>query len=388
MEQLVAAGERVGVADLRYSSEGDGDGDEQRYLAACAPRLTEILARVGGGGGELLTSDALAAGIRDRLRGAEKRVSGTGVSLAVDGGQTGLRLRLRRPGREPVTVEVSGFAYAAGDPVEVITGLVATAWQRLPPPGRSPVDRVGLGLTGEYGDRLPRLASAVAAICGAREIRIAHDSLTAHLGALDGQPGVVVAAGTGTVALALAPDGTATRIDGWGYVLGDGGSGFAVGRAALRAVLAAHDGRGPSTALTTLATNRFGPLDDLPRWLYTRPDLAAQVASFTPDTVAAARDGDGAAAAVWREAVDDLVATTVAAARHAQDACLVSYTGGMFAVTDLVLTPWRHAVAEHLPRWQVVPPAGNALDGADLLIRDIERPPWADHLEFFCPPHV
>lgn len=308
----------------------------------------------------------------------------TGTTLAIDGGQTGLRLRLRRLGHPPATSAVAGFAYAAGDPVEVITALVATAWERLP--ARVPVDRVGLGLTGEYGDQLPRLAAAIATVCGGREVRIAHDSLTAHLGALSGRPGVVVAAGTGTVALALAPGGQATRIDGAGYVLGDGGSGFAVGRAALRAALAAPDGRGPATALTVLAASRYGPLHELPRWLYTRPDIVAQVASFAVDTVSAARDGDDVAAAVLRKAVDDLVTTTVAAARHAGEAGLISHAGGMFAVADLVLAPWRAAVTERLSRWRIVPPAGDVLDGADLLVRTAERPPWAHHLDFCGPP--
>ena len=61
----------------------------------------------------------------------------------------------------------------------------------------SPVPVAGIGLTGECDDtQLRTIAVAVGRLCGATVVRIAHDSVTAHLGALGGQPGVVVMAGT------------------------------------------------------------------------------------------------------------------------------------------------------------------------------------------------
>jgi N-acetylglucosamine kinase-like BadF-type ATPase len=75
-------------------------------------------------------------------------------------------------------------------------------------------------------------------------IVLASDITTSHAGALGGAPGVVVAAGTGAAALALDQEGRSAICDGWGYLLGDEGSGYAIGRAGLASALREHDGRG------------------------------------------------------------------------------------------------------------------------------------------------
>ncbi len=113
---------------------------------------------------------------------------------------------------------------------------------------------------------------------------VAADALTAHLGALGGRPGAVVAVGTGAIALGTDLRTVWHRVDGWGHLLGDLGSGSWVGAQGLRAAVAAHDGRdsGGSTALLAAAVARFGPVPSWPGQLYTRPDRAQVLASFTP----------------------------------------------------------------------------------------------------------
>ena len=72
------------------------------------------------------------------------------------------------------------------------------------------------------------------------------------------QPGIVVISGTGSIAYGRNARGEAARAGGWGYVLGDEGSGYWIGRAALRAVLRESDERGPKTALSPLLLAHFG----------------------------------------------------------------------------------------------------------------------------------
>ena len=72
------------------------------------------------------------------------------------------------------------------------------------------------------------------------------------------QPGVVVIAGTGSIAYGRNERNQAARAGGWGYMLGDEGSGYWIGRAALRAVLREADRRGPATQLTGLLLNYYG----------------------------------------------------------------------------------------------------------------------------------
>ena len=80
------------------------------------------------------------------------------------------------------------------------------------------------------------------------ELRIAHDSVSSYLASLGTEVGVSAAVGTGTVTLGVG-DNSIARVDGWGNILGDDGSGFWIGKAALKAALRAHDGRGPETSL-------------------------------------------------------------------------------------------------------------------------------------------
>jgi N-acetylglucosamine kinase-like BadF-type ATPase len=328
--------------------------------------------------------------------------------VAVDGGQTGMRLRVRA-GARTADSEVGGFGYrsdAQADPVAVNADLFARAWAGLPDWARGPVDTAALGLTGQLGDpsAAARLAAQVHAITGARRVRISEDAVTGHLGALAGRPGVVLAAGTGTVALAIAPDGRSHRVDGWGHLLGDGGSGFAVGQAGLRLVVEAADGRGPATPLTEPARRRYGPIDTLPTRLYRSPTVVADVAAFAVDVVAAARVGDPPAKAIIAQAVDELAGTALAAidayrrlaagderpdradrADPSDQKPAVSYVGGMFAAGDLVLEPWRALLASTAPSWPVCPPIGGGLAGAELLAAGREPAGWPRLLDFDGP---
>jgi N-acetylglucosamine kinase-like BadF-type ATPase len=84
------------------------------------------------------------------------------------------------------------------------------------------------------------------------KIVVVNDALVALVaGAGEGEGGVVVA-GTGSIAYGRDASGRAARAGGWGYLLGDEGGGFWIGRAALMAVVRQFDGRGPATLLTPM----------------------------------------------------------------------------------------------------------------------------------------
>jgi N-acetylglucosamine kinase-like BadF-type ATPase len=81
---------------------------------------------------------------------------------------------------------------------------------------------------------------------------VVNDALVALTAGAGDDPGVVVVAGTGSIAYGRDAAGRAARAGGWGYLLGDEGGGFWIGRAALNAVVRQFDGRGPATILTDL----------------------------------------------------------------------------------------------------------------------------------------
>jgi N-acetylglucosamine kinase-like BadF-type ATPase len=215
------------------------------------------------------------------------------------------------------------------------------------------------------------LATLLAEELGAASVAVTSDAVTAHLGALAGRPGAVLAAGTGAVAVGVGADGTVTLVDGWGQWLGDEGGGAWVGREALRAVVRARDGRAGSTALTAAARRRFGDLAALPATLAADGNPAAATAAFAPDVVAAADAGDDVALAVLRRAAAALAETTCAAVR----ACGVptaAVVGGLAAWGPVLWQPWRAAV--EAAGVTVVPAGGTALDGAALLAARTDLP--------------
>ena len=121
-------------------------------------------------------------------------------------------------------------------------------------------------------------------------VEVVPDAVIALDAAYDEGSGIVVIAGTGSMVLGRTPDGTLRRAGGWGRALGDDGSGYALGRAGLRAVAAAVDG-GPDTALRPRLRDKFG-IDDRDSLLDAVYQSDLDVASVAPLVLDAAANGD------------------------------------------------------------------------------------------------
>src|SRR5581483_5378036 len=120
--------------------------------------------------------------------------------------------------------------------------------------------------------------------------------------------GVALVAGTGSMAFARAPDGRTARAGGWGYLLGDEGSGYALALAALRAVVRDADGRGPATRLTSRLLAHFGAVlaQDLVRLVYGGGVDRAALAAVAPYVLEAAAAGDEVAAEIMAGQAEEL----------------------------------------------------------------------------------
>ena len=103
--------------------------------------------------------------------------------------------------------------------------------------------------------------------------------------------GIVLIAGTGSIALGKGEDGKLYRAGGWGRILGDDGSGYAVALKALNAAIRSFEGRGDKTVLNNLALEHFKVtlLDDLVTKIY-RENV--DVASFVPKVFQAEQEFD------------------------------------------------------------------------------------------------
>jgi N-acetylglucosamine kinase-like BadF-type ATPase len=149
-------------------------------------------------------------------------------------------------------------------------------------------------------------------------VLIVNDALVALEAGAPGQPGVVLVAGTGSIAYGRNPQNLAARAGGWGYVLGDEGSGYWIGRAALRAVLREADRRGPATQLTGLLLHYYGVAraQDLIAQVYQGALRPAAIASLAQCVQGAFNNGDAVAIGILRGAADQLESAAVSVARR------------------------------------------------------------------------
>jgi glucosamine kinase len=235
--------------------------------------------------------------------------------LGVDGGQSGIRLRHSLGDR---VVEIEGVSRLEGDTIAAVADAVAEGWRRG---SFHRADLVVLGLTTAPADAggCDRLCRLVGSATGAPQVWLADDAVTSHAGALSLGWGVSVVAGTGVACLAVPEHGRPKIIGGHGYLLGDEGGGFWIGRRGLRAVLRSADGRGPHTALSGPAQRRFGALDDLPIRLHAADRPVNTIAQFAPDVLEAAAAGDAAASDIVGEAAQELLLVARTGAAWAGD---------------------------------------------------------------------
>jgi N-acetylglucosamine kinase-like BadF-type ATPase len=149
-------------------------------------------------------------------------------------------------------------------------------------------------------------------------VLVVNDALVALEAGTPGLPGVVIISGTGSICYGRNAEGRAARSGGWGYVLGDEGSGYWIGRAALRAVLREADQRGPITALTPLLLAHFGVTraQGLIHEVYHTSLKPAAIGALAKSVQAAFSQGDSVAIGILRGAADELEASALSVARR------------------------------------------------------------------------
>ena len=136
---------------------------------------------------------------------------------------------------------------------------------------------------------------------------LTHDAHIALVGGTEKQEGVIVISGTGSIVYGINADGRDARASGWGYLLGDEGSGYDIAIKGLRAIARAADGRGDRTELTDqiLNTLELNEPAELIRWVHAASrDTIAQLAEVVFDT---AKTKDTVADCIVDEAADELV---------------------------------------------------------------------------------
>lgn len=177
-------------------------------------------------------------------------------------------------------------------------------------------------------------------------VMVANDALVALVAGAGDNPGVVLISGTGSIIYGRNRDNRAARAGGWGFVLGDEGSGYWIGQHALAAVMRASDGRGPQTLLTQklLAHFNLERAGDLVRLVYYKELPLPTIAALGPLVEAARAEGDPAAVEILDTAARELVLGAESVVRRldmGRECFPFVLAGGMFHAI-----PWLAAEAQ------------------------------------------
>ena len=197
--------------------------------------------------------------------------------------------------------------------------------------------------------------------------------------AATGRPsGVLVVSGTGSIVYGVEPDGTRHRAGGWGDLLGDEGSGYAIGLRALKAVMASYDGAIPPTALAPMLLESLSLREapELKSYIYRDTIAKSDIAAFARLAIAACEAGDETADTIVRGEAEALAATAAALLnrRPAFASETIAFAGSVFRSSAAFRDAFQRKLSERYPGVRFADPADAdrpPAEGAALLARSL-----------------
>jgi glucosamine kinase len=224
----------------------------------------------------------------------------TEIFVGIDGGGTRTTaVATDEKGRELARLQGGAGLVRSTEPTAGAAALADLTDRVLHAAGLAPPATTlccALAGAGRPQDRIA-IAAALQREAIAERVRVVTDADAAFHDAFAAGPGILLIAGTGSIALGRNAGNQLTRVGGWGTLLGDEGSGYAIGLAALRAAVRAHDGREPETSLLPVILRHLALTspDELIHW--SGGATKREIAALAPIALAAANaeKGDDAA---------------------------------------------------------------------------------------------
>ncbi len=194
----------------------------------------------------------------------------------------------------------------------------------------------------------------------------AHIALVAGTGK---EEGIMLIAGTGSIAYGSTLDGRNHRAGGWGHIIGDEGSGYHIGTKALNAALRCFDGRGQDTMLLTMLLEELNldSADQLVGWVYSGDFSKSKIASLAKVVDTAHKKGDHVATSILREAANELFLLVDAVTRRLDftDKATSLVTGGSVLLKNhFVFKEFSQQISMHFPQVEITKLKRDAAYGA------------------------
>lgn len=282
-------------------------------------------------------------------------------TLVLDVGQSGIRAQLRS-GDHTTELEFPGIRTDLELFPQLVRVILQAAGQTEGPL------TVAIGMTGLTKSQAKPLNLLNLLEGRVQSVYLAHDSITGFLGSIGVAEGTVTAVGTGVVTLSVGPE-RVVRVDGWGNLIGDAGSAYWIGRAALEAGMKAYDGRARDTKLTELLWDHFSHPEEAYIELQTDVNRVAAIASLAKEVVELARS-DSAAREIVEAAGRELALSAATAARLSgsgeSNHAPFSWAGSVMRA-ELLRESFAKHLKELVPNAKLISPLGDPIDGVALL---------------------
>ncbi len=206
---------------------------------------------------------------------------------------------------------------------------------------------------------------------------ITGDHQTALYGALGVPTGIILIAGTGSICYGKNSAGEEHRTGGYGYLIDDEGSGYAMGRDILTAVVRAHDGRGEKTLLTQKVFDRLGvsSIGEIIGFLYHKDTNKRDIAALAPILTQAYAEGDAVAGKIVQKCCQELVQLMEPVVeRLGLDHCALATAGSILLKDKTIRTGFTAGVAAKYPAILCKIPESDASYGAVLMALECTNP--------------
>ena len=304
--------------------------------------------------------------------------------LGVDGGGTKTRFVLIDDAGQVLALASLGSSYHPQVGLEQVRDVLAAGVAEVLAAARLPAAAIthaffGLPAYGEDSAATAALDDMPAPLLGHRRYACDNDMVCGWAGSLGCADGINIVAGTGSIGYGQR-EGRAARAGGWGEVFSDEGSAHWIAVQGLNAYSRMSDGRLARGPLYALVNDAFGLGNDL--------DLCAHIYgsnALTRDQLArhsqlvgeAARSGDDVALGIYHRAGQELADIADALRNRlgfaATDAVRVSWSGGAFGASELLLGPFRAALQAKSPRFELRAPLHEPHIGAALYAQHLAQ---------------
>lgn len=300
--------------------------------------------------------------------------------FGIDGGGTSSRLRLEDLRGGLLFYGEGGSTNPHSNSTEVVRGVLTTLFRRAYAETGLGAEDCEAGFVGSAGidradDRAPfaeLVRRAGGLLC---PVAVGNDAEPALVGALGDTEGILLIAGTGSIAYGRARDGFSVRAGGWGHLLGDEGSAFRIAFDALARGMRSAEGRDLPTRLLGEGLSFFAlrEASELVPFVYGGLDKS-KIASFARVVAEARGRGDPLAVDLFTTAVRELALLVESVYSRIEDRLSMPrlvFRGGLIEADAWLRTSLRARLAERLPRLEILQAQADAATGACRLAREL-----------------